>query len=163
MGKNSEKYTGFRTQSGLWTFKRCAMGLKNSPKTMQRLLDSILRGCHKFARTHIDDIIISSAGSWTEHLNHVREVLTRLRNAGLTVNVSKCEIAMNEMCVLGHTIKDGKIGVDDRKVEAIKQLKYPVTKKELKMALGLLGYEDGSQLCGNSKFSNGLFKERKTR
>ena len=140
MARDSEKYTGFRTQSGLWTFKRCAMGLKNSPKTMQRLLDSILRGCHKFARTHIDDIIISSAGSWTEHLSHVREVLTRLRNAGLTVNVSKCEIAMSEMCVLGHTIANGKIGVDDRKVESIKQLKYPTTKKELRMALGLLGY-----------------------
>jgi hypothetical protein len=140
MASDSEKYTGFRTQAGLWTFRRCAMGLKNSPKTMQRLLDSILRGCHKFARTHIDDIIISSAGSWTDHLNHVHEVLTRLRNAGLTVNVSKCEIAMSEMCVLGHTTKNGKIGVDDRKVEAIEQLKIPVTKKDVKMVLGLLGY-----------------------
>jgi hypothetical protein len=47
---------------------------------------------------------------------------------------------MAEMCILGHTIKNGKIGVDDRKIEAIKQLKIPTTKKEVKMVLGLLGY-----------------------
>lgn len=140
MASDSQKYTGFRTQSGLWAFTRCAQGLRNSPKTMQRLMDSILRGCHKFAKAHVDDILIYTKGPWARHIQHITEVLTRLRNAGLTVNVSKCEIAMKELCVLGHTIKDGKIGVDDKKIEAIKKLKIPKTKREVKMVLGLLGY-----------------------
>jgi hypothetical protein len=139
MASGSEHYTGFRTHSGLWMFLRCAQGLRNSPKTMQRLIDSILRGCHKYAKSHIDDIIIFS-NSWSEHLSHLREVLMRLKNAGLTVNMSKCEIAMAELRVLGHTIKDGRIGVDEQKVDAIIRLKFPTTKKEVKMVLGLLGY-----------------------
>ena len=46
MGKESEKYTGFRLDSGLFTFCRMGMGLANASKTLQRLLDQILRGCH---------------------------------------------------------------------------------------------------------------------
>jgi hypothetical protein len=140
MAEGSEQYTGFRTNTGLYVYKRMAMGLKNSPKTMQRLMDAILRGCHKFAHCHVDDIVIHTASQWTEHLSHLKEVLFRLRNAGLTVNVGKCEIAMPELVVLGHKIKEGTIGVDDSKVEAIKRLASPTTKREVRQILGLLGY-----------------------
>jgi hypothetical protein len=140
MAKESERYTGFRTKAGLYCFKRMAMGLKNAPKTMQRLMDAILRGCHRFAQCHVDDVIVHTASVWSQHISHLREVLIRLRNAGLTVNVNKCEIAMPELRVLGHTIKDGTIGVDDGKVEAIRRLAIPTTKREVKQVLGLLGY-----------------------
>jgi RNase H-like domain found in reverse transcriptase len=55
---------------------------------------------------------------------------------------SKCAIGISSegIVVLGHTIINGKIGVDDTKIEAIKKLKFPTNKKELRMALGLLGY-----------------------
>ena len=95
MAADSEKYTGFRTESGLFSFSRMGMGLSNSSKTLQRLLDRILRGCHRFAKSHLDDIILSTAGSWEEHMGHVRQVIIRLQNAGLTLHESKCAIGIS--------------------------------------------------------------------
>jgi len=46
--KNSQKYTGFQCEFGCFSYRTVAMGLKNSSFTMQRLIDRLLRGTHRF-------------------------------------------------------------------------------------------------------------------
>ena len=53
-------------------------GLHGAPATFQRMMDRILQGTEEFAAALMDDIIIFSE-TWDEHLEHVREVLERLR------------------------------------------------------------------------------------
>ena len=41
---------------------------------------------------YVDDLLIASPDA-TSHLNHVRQVLDRLRLHGLSINPAKCEFA----------------------------------------------------------------------
>jgi len=43
------------------------------------------------------------------HLQHVQNVLERLRQAGLTVNNMKCQFAANDILILGFHVQDGLI------------------------------------------------------
>jgi len=67
-------------------------------------------------------------------------VLERLQNAGLTANIAKCSVAADSIKILGFWIKDGKICLDDGKVEAVKNWKLPRNKTQLKSYLGFLNF-----------------------
>ncbi|XP_042144422.1 uncharacterized protein LOC121834734 [Ixodes scapularis] len=59
-------------------------------------MDRVLREVDHFALPYLEDIAIF-LDSWEEHLNHIREVLTRLRHAGLTIPCDKkCHLAQHE-------------------------------------------------------------------
>ena len=85
-------------------------------------MDKVIKGLHQFAKAYLDDVVIFSS-SWEDHLRHVRIVLSRFKEAGLTVKVSKCQFACN---YLGQ--------------EAIKKYPVPVTKTQVRSFLGLTGY-----------------------
>ena len=43
----------------------------------------------EFARAYIDDLLILSTGTFSNHLEHLDEVLTRLSASGLKIDASK--------------------------------------------------------------------------
>ena len=77
------------------------MGIKNSPDIFQAIMMQLL-GDFDNARTYIDDILITSDGTFEEHLQHVHEVLSRLEKAGFRANVRKCFFAKPEIEYLGY-------------------------------------------------------------
>ena len=77
-------------------------GLKGAPATFQRLVDCILKSL-PYTKAYLDDIIVFS-NSFNEHTTHMEQVLTRLRRAGLTLNVEKCKLVQSETEYLGHKI-----------------------------------------------------------
>ena len=81
--------TAFEYHRGHFEFVRMPFGLKNAPAAFQKLTSRVLGRCSAFAIRYIDDIVIFSM-SWEEHVGHVREVLSRLREAGLTASPKKC-------------------------------------------------------------------------
>jgi len=98
-------------------------GLKAAPSTCQRLMDFVLRGTHKYAGTLTDDTMVCSK-TFEEYLVHVRDILQRLRMAGLTANSKKCSIASNSTKILGNLVKDGLIYPNDEKSGSHSQLAY---------------------------------------
>ena len=98
------------------------------------MIDLILMG-----RGHVDDIAIFSM-TFSEHLNHVREVLTRLRDTGLTVNCKKCTCAAKSVKYLENILKDGAIKADDDKVSAIMNITPAKTMKGLRVILVIPDY-----------------------
>ena len=57
----------------------------------------------------LDDIVVYSE-SMDQHIDHLREVLSRLKKAGLTVNPSKVNFAVNQFSFLGHIVSaEGKV------------------------------------------------------
>ena len=89
-------------------WKYMPFGLRNAPATFQRLVQKVLLGLDAFTAAYLEDIIIFS-NSWHEHLCHIREVLKRIKHAGLTIKASKCAFANAEVEYLGHTIGLGKL------------------------------------------------------
>jgi hypothetical protein len=75
----------------------------------------------EFASAYIDDILIFSDRSRSQHREHVRKVLARLKEAGLQIDIDKCEFKTESIKYLGFIIEAGKgIRMDPEKVEAVK-------------------------------------------
>ena len=78
----------------------------------------MLENLLKFIVVFIDDILIYSK-TREEHTEHLRLVLSVLREKQLYVKLSKCEFWMDEVQFLGHVISAQGITVDPAKVEAV--------------------------------------------
>jgi hypothetical protein len=88
-------------------------GLTNAPPTFQVLMNNVLRPfLRRFMLVFFDDILIFSA-SWAEHLQHVRAVLTKLREHQLFIKKSKCALGREEVSYLGHVISAAGVAMDD--------------------------------------------------
>ena len=65
-------------------------GLCNAPSTFQHLMQTVLACLEgKSCFVYIDDILVCSR-TFEEHLQHLRLVFERLREAQLRLKVSKC-------------------------------------------------------------------------
>jgi len=96
-------------------------GLANAPSTFQRYVNWTLRDyLDEFCSAYVDDILIYTDGDRHCHRQHVTKVMTRLREAGLQLDIDKCEFEVQETKYLGFII-DTKQGVrmDPDKVKAI--------------------------------------------
>ena len=139
MSHESKEKTAFTTPFGLYEFEVMPFGLHNAPATFQRMINYVLRDCQKFARAYIDDIVIFSH-SWEEHMVHMREVLSKLQEAGLTLKLNKCQFGQREVHYLGHCISNGQVRPDPIKLQAIGDYPVPIKKKNVRAFLGLAGY-----------------------
>ena len=108
MASTSRHLTAFTTPFGLFQFKVMPFGLQGAPATFQRLMDQVLKGLESYVAAYIDDLVIHSR-TWGEHLAQVRSVLQRLREAGLTAKLSKCQFGMAQCVYLGHIVGNGMV------------------------------------------------------
>ena len=132
--------TAFTIPDGLYEFTVMPFGLTNAPSTFQRLMTNVLQGLlYKNVVVFIDDICVFSA-TWEEHLQHLREVFTRLRKAGLRLNVLKSHFAKAEQTFLGFVVSSEGVKTDPKKVEAMAKFPVPKNITELCSFLGTTGF-----------------------
>ena len=112
-------------------------GLNNTPATFQRAVDVILsRVKGETALIYVDDVIIYSKTE-TEHLAHAREVLRLLRDAGVSLKLSKCAFFDTSVTYLGHVIRPSRLEVERGNVVAIERARLPQNQTELRSLLGM--------------------------
>ena len=58
----------------------------------------------EFVRPYIDDLIVFTHGSWTDHLQKLEQVFLWLKAAGLKVNTKKSFFGKSELEYLGYWI-----------------------------------------------------------
>lgn len=115
-------------------------GLKNAPATFQRLMNNVLNGLiRKVCLVYMDDIIIYGKGL-TEHLENLRRVFKRLRDANLKIQLDKSEFLKTETKFLGHIVTAEGIKPDPSKIDAIQNFKIPTNTTQIKSFLGITGY-----------------------
>ena len=101
-------------------------------------MNKVLEGL-KFTRTYLDDIIIFSDNE-LEHWEHLEIIFNRLKEAGLKMKCSKCDLFKCEIHYLGHLISAEGIRPLPNKLDSIKDMPVPKDAKEIKQFLGLTGY-----------------------
>jgi hypothetical protein len=104
-----------------------SFGLTNAPAHFMYLMNSVfMRELDKFVVIFIDDILIYSENE-EEHAEHLRIVLSRLREHKLYTKFSKCEFWLKKVPFLGHVLSGEGISVDPTKVQEVLGWKAPTT------------------------------------
>ena len=99
----------------------------------------------------LDDIICVTNGTIEEHERELREVLTKLQEAGYRASERKTEMFKKELTWLGYLINQNGVKPIQDKTDAITKLKAATNAKELKSILGSIQHL--------SKFLNNLSKK----
>ena len=132
--------TAFRTRYGHYECIVMSFGLTNASVVFMELMNRVFKEClDMFVIAFIDDILIYSKTD-LEHEEHLRKVLTTLREHKLYAKFSKCEFWLRQVSFLGHVVSKNGIFVDPTKVEAITKWERPTTVTEVRSFLGLAGY-----------------------
>jgi hypothetical protein len=87
----------------------------------------------------IDDILVYSENE-KYHEEHLRIVLTRLRDHKLYAKFSKCEFWLKKVLFLGHILSENGVFVDPSKVQEVMDWKTTIAVLEVRSFLGLAGY-----------------------
>ncbi|GFV86399.1 retrovirus-related Pol polyprotein from transposon 297 [Trichonephila clavipes] len=129
--------TAFVMKNDTYAFRRMPFGLSGAAPNFQKAIDIILKPViEKFVNVYMDDVITSSS-SFTQHIEHLREVFRLLQDAGLALNNNKCKFGCDELKYLGFIINKEGIKTDETKVRAIVEMKLPRNSKEVSKFLGM--------------------------
>jgi len=140
IAKGEEWLTAFRTRYGLYEYLVMPFGLSNAPSSFQNLINDVLRPyLDDFVTAYIDDILIFSE-TLKEHKQHVRLVLGKLMEAGLHLDINKCEFHATEVKYLGLIISDKGIKMDPEKITAVQQWETPESVKDIQSFLGFANF-----------------------
>jgi Reverse transcriptase (RNA-dependent DNA polymerase) len=93
----------------------------------------------RFRLAYLDDILIYSRAE-KEHVKHLPMVLDKLRVQKLYCKLSKWEFLRSHLSYLGQNISSDCIGVEERKVHAIRSWERPKNLVNVQSFLGLGNY-----------------------
>jgi hypothetical protein len=114
-----------------------SFGLTNAPTYFMNLMNKVfMEYLDRFFVVFIDDILIYSK-SESDHEEHLRLMLQKLRDNQLYAKYSKCEFWIDEVSFLGHIISNGGISVDPAKVKEIVAWSIPTTGQRFRVSWGL--------------------------
>jgi hypothetical protein len=132
--------TAFRTRFGHFEYTVLPMGLCNAPGTFMQLMNMTFADMlDKCVLCFLDDILIFSRTA-EEHAQHLRTVLTRLREQQLYVKMSKCAFMQREVAFLGHRIGADGLRVAPDKISAVQQWPQPKNVSDVRSFLGLANF-----------------------
>ena len=130
--------SAFVTPLDKFEFTRCPFGLTQAPAYFQRLINKVIKGL-PFAFGYLDDVLIHNPDI-KSHLQHMKILFQRLREADLKLKDSKCNYFKTHVQYLGHLVSGKGIKPLPEKLESVKKMQAPTTPKEIKQFLGLVGY-----------------------
>ena len=101
-------------------------------------MQKILRGMNGIV-FQMDDILVHGS-DLKRHDRRVREVLSKLQQAGVTLNDTKCEFNKKTVKPLGHIINETDIQANPYKTRAILNFPTPTNRTELSRFFGIVNY-----------------------
>ena len=89
---------------------------------------------------YLDDVIVFSE-TFSEHIEHLRKVLRRLKSYGVKLKPRKCSLFKREVSFLGRVISEDGYQIDPKATNAVTAMKnlQPRTVGEVRRLMGLLG------------------------
>ena len=90
------------------------MGVAGSPDIFQSKMSELMAAL-EFVRMYLDDLLIISKASLSDHLEKLRMVFTRLQGAWLKINADKSKFCALETEYLGYTLTRGSNSTSNNK------------------------------------------------
>ncbi|GBG92106.1 hypothetical protein CBR_g54361 [Chara braunii] len=138
--RKEDRYkTAFKTRYGHFEWLVMPFGLTNAPATFQAAMTTEFRHMlDQFVLIYLGDILVYSR-SLEEHVEHLRTVLERLRQAKYKANRDKCKFAQQELEYLGHYETSKGIRPLADKIEALRVWPEPTNTTGVRSFMGLAG------------------------
>ncbi|XP_048236436.1 uncharacterized protein LOC125371759 [Haliotis rufescens] len=136
LSTDSSLLTCFITPFGRYCFNRLPFGISSAPEHFQKRMQQVLEGLDGVV-CQMDDILIHGHDE-SEHDQHVAAALSRLRDAGITLNLEKCQFSKNKVKFLGHIIDSTGIYADPDKIHAITRMSEPQKVSDIRTFLGMV-------------------------
>jgi hypothetical protein len=107
------------TRYGHYEFLVMPFGVTNPPSVFMDLMNRVLHMyLDRFVVVFIDDILVYST-THKDHEEHLKTVLSILREKKLFAKLKKYEFWLKEVSFLGHVISKDGVEIDPRKIEAV--------------------------------------------
>ena len=127
-------------QFGAFQVKVMLQGDCNAPATMMRIMNTILSPyLGKFVWVYLDNILIFS-NTYNDHLNHLRQIFKKLEENNFYLRMDKYNLLVDDIEVLGLTIKGNWIPPAKEKITHITDFPTPSSKKQLQQFLRSVNY-----------------------
>ena len=137
LSEKSRHKSAFLSSFGKWEFKKCLFELAQAPAYFQRLVNKVLSGL-AFTFGYLDILVFSP--DMETHLEHLRSLFIKLKEADLKLKEIKCNFLKKHIQYLGHVTSGKGITPLPEKLKSIQKMLPPKTPKEVKQFLGLIGY-----------------------
>lgn len=125
---------------GFYQFKRMPFGLVNSASTLCKLIDRVIgEDLEPKVFRYLDDFIIATK-SFQEHMNIIKIIAERLRNAGLTISVEKSKFCLKQLTYVGYLIDEFGCRPDPAKTLAVTEYPAPTSIKEVRRFYGMAAW-----------------------
>ncbi len=119
MSSESENLTTFVTFFNIYKYKVMLFKLINESAFFQHYINDVLfEYLHKFCQTYLNDILIYSK-ILKKHRIHVKEVLDKLREVDLQINIDKCKFKIQKISFLELLIFINDLQMNFWKVDVI--------------------------------------------
>lgn len=139
--RDHRKYTGFLYGNKVYQFCRLPFGYSTSVASFIRGLTQVLGPrVASFTTAYVDDLLVFSK-DFDEHMQHLEELLQRLREAGMTVKLRKSLFLRTEVPFVGHVLTAEGVKLDPKRIEALVKYERPKSIKELRGFLGAVNYD----------------------
>uniref|UniRef100_A0A5B7BB47 Reverse transcriptase domain-containing protein n=1 Tax=Davidia involucrata TaxID=16924 RepID=A0A5B7BB47_DAVIN len=136
MYQSDQEKTSFITDRGLYCYQVMPFGLKNAGATYQRLVNKMFqRQIGETMEVYIDDMLVKSLRA-EDHITHLSETFTILRQHKMKLNPSKCLFGVTAGKFLGFLVSQRGIEADPKQIQALLDMKSPRNKKEVQSLNG---------------------------
>ena len=141
MAEESKQFTAFTLGSmGLFECDRIPFGLCNAPATFQRLMQNCLGKLNlTYCLIYLDDVIVYSKDP-KQHLERMLVVFECLREHGLKLKPSKCDLFKSEIIYLVHHVSKDGVKPSHRNMASILECSVPKTFTDICSFTGAVGH-----------------------
>jgi hypothetical protein len=136
---DSQKLCTISTPFGKYQYLRLPIGISCSPDIFQEKMSDLMQHLD-FVRAYFDDLLVISSGTLDDHVRKMEVFFKLLSDKGLRGNAEKSTFCAEEIEYLGYWISKSGIQPIPKKIEAIKNMVCPTTRKELRRFIGMVNY-----------------------
>lgn len=134
----SKHLTTITTPFGLYMYNFLPFGLKSSPGLFQTFMTKLLNGISNVL-IYQDDVLCMDSDV-ISHKRTVDKVLSRLKDAGMKLNVDKCAFFVSSVSYLGHIFDEDGVHPDPEKIRAVIDAPIPTNVKQVQSFVGLVTF-----------------------
>ena len=144
LADESKEVLAMGNEYGQFIWNVMPQGTGGAPSHFQRVMDTVFENVPTSSTIwYLDDVLCHSQ-TIDQNLDQLDECFGLLAEHNLQMKACKAKVLHEEIVFCGHKIRDGKLLIPDKGVQAVLNIATPKSKTDAQKVYGLLNYLRGS-------------------